>query len=61
MWLNPVLNEDNVSGTLNTNIRVSATENQDVCTRIILKNLTGIRSFVVRELDCSLKMCIRDS
>ena len=23
MWLNPVLNEDNVSGTLNTNIRVS--------------------------------------
>lgn len=37
MWLNPVLNEDNVSGTLNTNIRVSATENQDVCARIILK------------------------
>ena len=39
MWLNPVLNEDNVSGTLNTNIRVSATENQDVCARIILKNV----------------------
>jgi beta-galactosidase len=34
-----VLNEDNVSGTLNTNIRVSATENQDVCARIILKNV----------------------
>jgi len=28
-----------VSGTLNTNIRVSATENQDVCARIILKNV----------------------
>ena len=39
MWLNPVLNEDNVSGTLNTNIRVSATENQDVYARIILKNV----------------------
>ena len=37
--MNPVLNEDNVSGTLNTNIRVSATENQDVCARIILKNV----------------------
>ena len=28
-----------MSGTLNTNIRVSATENQDVCARIILKNV----------------------
>ena len=37
--MNPVLNEDNVSGTLNTNIRVSATENQDVYARIILKNV----------------------
>ena len=38
--LTPYIREkDNVSGTLNTNIRVSATENQDVCARIILKNV----------------------
>ena len=42
LWLNPILNKDNVSGKLNVNIRVSSLNQNHLNARIILKDANDL-------------------
>ncbi|MBQ2923518.1 MAG: beta-galactosidase [Tyzzerella sp.] len=41
LWLNPVLNDDNVSGRLEVKVRVTSLDMKKVNARVILKDVTG--------------------
>ena len=41
LWLNPVLNDDNVSGRLEVKVRVTSFDMKKVNARVILKDVTG--------------------
>ena len=58
MWLNPILNDDNESGRLDTTIRVSSVADKKIHARIIMKDTTDRivldSSFDLEEKDGSL-------